>query len=240
MKTFKIISTIFFACLILSCTGENEQLEPITQIEQVNLESLNTYSNRQAIIDFLSDKKQQEKVFKELGIENPDLNREEDEPFTQEELDEYMSCSTCPSEYKAFFYPMFQEFLTLEDSQIIERINYYESQVDIYNSDEITKENIRFNLFLFKASAEYAINNKAENNRLSARSECCGRAIGQGLVTGFVTGCIRGAAVGAAAGTVTVPVIGTVTGAVGGCIASGAVGAIIGAATSAFWAWVNS
>ena len=150
--------------------------------------------------------------------------------------------STCPDEYKDFFYNMFQEFLTLEDSQVIDRIDYYESQIDSYNSDEITKENIRFVLFSFKSVAQYNLEIQ-DSNRSISRTEgedCCGRAIAQGLVSGFIAGCAQGAYVGATVGSVTVPVLGTAVGAVGGCIFSGAVGGVVSAAAAGFWAWINS
>ncbi|PTX60357.1 hypothetical protein C8N46_1061 [Kordia periserrulae] len=239
MKTFKIITILFITCLILSCTSENNELETTTEMETITPKSINTIQNRQLILDFLSDKKEQERVFNEWGID-PESNNTEIEPFTQKDLDDYMQCAECPSEYKNFFYPMFQEFLTLEDNQVIERIDYYESQVGSYNSDNLTKDNIRFVLFTFKAVAQYKLESKNSEKSIStniAKDDCCGRAIAQGLVSGFIAGCAQGAYVGATAGSVTVPVLGTAVGAVGGCIFSGAVGAVISAVANGFWAW---
>lgn len=235
----QVFMIVFCLSIGLASCNTDEQSKEVASID---VENFNTLENRQAITNLINDKRQQEVVFNELqsNFNNSNTLSRTDSNIvvTEENLAEYMECSDCGGEYKDFLQPMFQEFLTIEDGNVLNRLDFYESQIDLYSNDETIKANLEFLIFSLKASTEDTMANR--NSSFVNRDPSLGTSIGQGMVGGFVAGCINGAYVGGTVGTVTVPVIGTVVGAVSGCFAAGAVGAVIGSGFGAFWNWVNN
>jgi hypothetical protein len=154
-------------------------------------------------------------------------------------LDEYSSCWNCPSEYKVFLTPFFQEIVETEDSEVLTKIEEYESLIDSSNLSEVHKENLRFTLFSFKEASTFALNN-SESQRFASKENSPGKNIGRGLAWGFLSGCAAGAYIGGTVGTVTVPVLGTAVGAVAGCIYGGAFTGTMGAIGAGFWSAVDA
>jgi len=267
MKKMKGLLLVGIFMLSISCSNEQDEV----QVEETLLENLNTSENREYITNILSVNRQQQVEFlnqlnsDDIQLISSNFTQSNTENFeftftnsipeefslTEANIQEYIDCSSCNEEYKNFMEPMFLEFLTIEDNQVMDRLNYYEELIDTFEGDEIVKENLHFIFFSFKSAVEYISNEITRSNLSNINSKeyiisststeiSLGRAIGQGLVSGFIVGCIRGGIAGAVAGTLAVPVIGTVTGAVGGCIAQGAVTGVITAVVGAFWWWVNN
>lgn len=225
--TVFITSSMFFSC-------SEEDTEP--QILETNVtENLNTQSNRQLVKDLFTKGTDLNKSL-EINISKARKNNisqksnKETEAEIQAEINNYQNCSDCPSEYKNFMLPLIQDLVTVDDSELIDLINEYESNIEDYDTDELTKENIRFVLFTFKESAIYSLYNSNSMQQKVTESR-----VALGIAGGFLAGCATGAYLGATVGTVTVPVIGTVVGAVSGCIAAGAYQATVGAVVGGFW-----
>lgn len=220
---------------ITSCTSEETE----QQIEEAVVENLNTAENRKLITDlFKNEQKLNAEIEKFRNATNTSRTTIEEVDLDQL-LDDYVNCSNCPSEYKEFLEPFFEEVIETDDDQIISKIESYESLINSTNLSDTHKDNLRFTLFSFKEASNYALNNP-EYQRFASRDNSPGKNIGRGLAWGFLAGCAQGAWVGATVGTVTVPIIGTVTGAVAGCIASGAAAGTVGAVGAAVWSFVDS
>lgn len=237
MTKFKLsiltLLTIFTTSSIFVSCSEEESEPQVSETAVV--ENLNTKTNRQLVKDLFTKGTELNKRL-EKNISNARKNNiskisnRETEAQIQSEINNYQNCSDCPSEYKNFMIPLIQDLVTVDDSELIDLINEYESNVEDYDTDELTKENLRFVLFTFKESAIYSLNNPN-----STQQKLTENKVALGIAGGFLAGCATGAYLGATVGTVTVPVIGTVVGAVSGCIALGAYQATVGAALGGFW-----
>lgn len=234
LQVFILLFTI--STLITSCTSEESEV----QSQQVELKSLNTTENRQLVSELFTKGTKLNNELEKLN-EQSQFQRNTDEEIDVDALmADYQECSDCPTEYKDFLVPFFNEIKDIDDDLVASKIEEYETILEQSNISEFHKDNLRFTLFGFKEASLYALDNPDFANRIASRDDSPGKKIGRGLAGGFLAGCATGAYIGATAGTVTVPVIGTVVGAVSGCIAAGAWGAVTGATTAGIWAALDS
>lgn len=189
--------------------------------------------NYQKIKNLINDKNLQSKATSDLS-ENYEkrMFKGTEKQYVMNLMLQYQNCNNCPSAYKAFLLPLFEELVEAKNGMVASILTKYESKIHLLK-DKKQREDLQFVFYSFKETVKKAFSN--EN-----MAEGIGKNIGRGIVGGFITGCLRGAYTGAVAGTTVVPGIGTVTGAVSGCIASGAVGAILGGIIGAFWGWADS
>lgn len=198
------------ATIMTSCSSDNETHE--------NVDAINTQENRDAIIAAIPTIE----FDYEATYSYKDYNYEE-------LLSEYSECSECRESIKGFMLTFLREIVETEDSEVLSVVSRYQSQIDSYDADFNTKQNLEFVFFSIYHSTEYKLNGTSTANRLSENK------VALGIAGGFLTGCATGAYIGGTVGTVTVPIIGTVVGAVAGCVAAGAWGATTGAAMGGFW-----
>ena len=233
MKNIKLNSLQFLILLItisfnlISCSTDEQQ----TSIEESKAVNLNTLENRKSVSDIFT-KGTKSNAFLESYIlnANKEIGFDNSSQDIESAINDYLNCSYCSDEYKDFMIPFIKDVVKTNDSELLDLINNYQSKIESYNADYITKQNLDFVLFSFNKAASYNLTKFETLNEKTTYNK-----VATGLAWGFLAGCATGAYVGGTAGTVTVPIIGTVTGAVAGCIAGGAWSATVGAAGGAFW-----
>lgn len=209
---------LFIAAVITSCSSDNELNENINTFNTKSSEThFNTQENRDAIIAAI-----------------PRIEFDYDATYSYEDYDydellsDYSECSECPQSIKSFMLPFLSDIIETKDDDVLSVVSRYRAQIDTYDADFNTKQNLEFIFFSIYHSAEYKLNGTITTKTLSENK------VALGIAGGFLTGCATGAYVGATVGTVTVPILGTAVGAVGGCIFAGAWGATTGAAMGGF------